>query len=219
MRIRNIFIIAIFIGIAIIGLSLWLLVGVWGVGAAFTFFAWMSFVIQALVVMPAGGRRVTLLARRTKETLREGLAILPLRGILFDVAGATDPSKKLLKLLKETRKYITIFCCIIAIVQIFGHYVPSQTTRYSSLPSAIRVSPGETESFSVPAKSLGPVIFVEGLWVLDSSSAIVIVFEDGRRFFYSPGDKIDVGRHRDGFRVLNTSRTETVEVSIFSSKR
>ena len=203
-------------GLALVGVSLWLLVGSWA-GVAFTVFFWMSFFIQALTIVPAGGGNITFLARRTGESLREGLAVLPLRGLLFDVAGATDPSKKLLKFLRGVRNYVTIFCCIIAIVQLLGHYTPSQTAR--PLTPAISVASGEAKDFVVPAKSLGPIVFVEGLWVLDSSGAIIVVLEDGRRIFYSPGEKIDVGRHRGSFRVLNTSRTEAVEVSIFSPKR
>lgn len=218
MSLRLKYILAISIGIALLGVFLWMLIEFW-VGAVFTTFVWMSFLIQALAVIPRGGGGVTLIARGTGETLREGLAILPLRELLFDVAGATDPSKKMLKFLRGIRNYVTIFCCIIAVVQIFAHHIPSQTTRPSILPPAISVSPGEVRTFSVPAKSLGPIVFVKGLWVLDSLSAIVIVLEDGRRIFYSPGDRIDVGRHRGAFRVLNTSTTEAVEISIFSSKR
>jgi len=205
-------------GTNILGGLFGLFIGLWW-GKAFTFFIWTSFFIQALAVAPKRGGKVTFLARETGETLEEGLSILPLRGILFDAAGAVDPSKKLLRFLRKARNYVTIFCCIIAVVQIFAHHIPSQTTRPSVLPPAISVSPGEVRTFSVPAKSLGPIVFVKGLWVLDSLSAIVIVLEDGRRIFYSPGDRIDVGRHRGAFRVLNTSRTETVEVSIFSLKR
>jgi len=206
------------IGIALLGAPLWMLVGFWA-GATFFTFVWMSFLIQALVVVPKGGGEVAFLARGTGETLEEGLSILPLRELLFDVVGATNPSKKLLKFLRGVRNYVTIFFCVIAVTQILAHYVPSQTTRPSILPPAISVSPGEVRTFSVPAKSLGPIVFVKGLWVLDSSSAIIIVLEDGRRIFYSPGDKIDIGRHRGAFRVLNTSTTEAVEISIFSSKR